>query len=135
MCVAFLVPPKADHAPSLTRGNPQKMLEEQLAGPYLENVSENFTCSIQNIVPGKDSTSFLFYFGDNLRLQSETGTGKVVEVNHGDGNKSVEWRFSTLFKRSDNSGQFWCSVNWKAGQYSRIGLKSKVTDNTKVTCK
>ena len=110
------------------------MTHENLAGPYLENVNENFTCYIRNILPGKDSTSFMFYYNDNVRLQSDE-IGDVVEGNQDDGTMFVEWRFTTSFNRSYNAGKFSCHVNWKAGQFNKSGLKSKMTKNVKVICK
>ena len=132
--VYFSVPPETDFEPSVTRGNPRTLPQEDLVGPYVENVNEHFTCYIRSVLPGKDSTSFGLYHDGKLKLQSKTGTGEVVETNEGDGTKFVEWKFSTLFTRSDNGHKFRCHVHWKAGKYEEIGL-SKLTENTKVTCK
>ena len=128
----ILVPPEAVFEPSLTRGNPKTM--PHLAGSYLENTNEDFTCSIRNVLPGKDSTSFEFYYGSKLRLQSKNGAGEIVEKDEGDGTKSVEWKFTTFLNRNDNGGNCRCSVDWKAGQYEEMGLRSKLVDHLNVTC-
>ena len=132
--ILFIVLPGIENEPSLTRENSKTMTYENLAGPYLENIHENFTCYIRNILPGKNSTSFMFDYNDNVRLQSDE-IGEVVEGKQDDGTMFVEWRFTTPFDRSDNAGKFSCHVNWKAGQYSNSGLKSKMTDNVTVICK
>ena len=133
MCF-ILVPPKTDFIPSLTLQNPER-LSQNLAGPYLEDVNEDFTCYIRNVLPGKDSTSFKFYYDSKLRLQSKNGIGKVVENDESDGTKYVEWKFTNLFDRSDNGGTFRCDVDWKAGQYQVMGLRSKLIEYVNVTCK
>ena len=109
--------------------------KEDLTGPYLENEEENFTCYIRNVLPGKNNTSFSFYYNGKLILQSNNGTGEVVEKDEGDGTKFVEWRFTTLFKRRDNDGNFWCTLDWKAGSYEKLGLRSNLAEHTKVICK
>ena len=131
----IIVPPKPDVEPSLQRENPKTLPQEALAGPYLENLNEDFICSIKNVLPGKKSTSFKFYQNSKLRLQSKNGTGEVAEKDEGDGTKYVEWKFTTSFNRSDNRGTLRCSVDWKAGQYEVIGLKSKLTEHTNIACK
>ena len=134
-CVVVVVSPKADFKPSLTRGNLNSFPQEDLTGPYFENVDENFTCYITNVLPGKNSTSFKFYFNSKIRLQSKTGTGEVVEKDESDGTKYVEWKFTTMFDRSDNGGNFRCTVDWKAGQYEELGLQTKLTVPVNVKCK
>ena len=134
MC-CILVPPKTAIGPILTHENTKTLPQEDLAGPYLENVTENFTCSIKNILPGKDSTSFSFYSGKKLRLRSENGTGKVIQNDEGDGTKYVEWKFSTFFSRSENGGNFSCNVDWKAGQYMETDLSSTMTQYVNIMCK
>ena len=126
--------PAHDNEPILTHKN-SKTVQQDLAGPYLENANEEFTCYIRNILPGNYSTSFLFYYNGKLRLESANGTGEVLESNQGDGTKFVEWKFTTMFHRSDNGGKFGCTVNWKAGPYRRSGVNSRVTKNAKVICK
>ena len=127
--------PANDTEPSLTRRKSKTVPQQDLAGPYLENVNVDFMCYIRNILPGKDSTSFMFYYNGKLRLQSANDTEEVLEGNQGDGTKFVEWKFTTTFNRSDNGGKFDCTVKWKAGPHSKSGLKSKVTENTTVICK
>ena len=131
----ILVPPETDFQPILTHGNNKTSLQEDLAGPFLENITEDFTCTIRNVLPGNKSTSFSLYFGDKLRLESKNGTGQVIEKDEGDGTKYVEWKFSTAFSRSDNGGNFTCNVDWKAGQYNETGLRSKWIQDVNVTCK
>ena len=131
----ILVPPETDSKPIVRHGNNKTLPCEDLAGPYLENVPENFTCSIKNVLPGKDSTSFSFYSSDKLTLQSKNGIGDVIEMDEDDGTKHVEWKFSTSFSRKDNGGNFSCNVDWKAGQYNISGIHSKVTEHVNVTCK
>ena len=131
-CVVFSVPPKSDAKPILMR---RTFPQEDLTGPYLENVDENFTCYIRNVLPGKDSTSFSFYYNYKLRLQSNNGTGEVVEKDEGDGTKYVEWKFTTKFDRGDNGGNFRCTVDWQAGSFEELGIRSDLTEHTKVICK
>ena len=134
MCY-IIVPPERNFVPSLTRGNPKILPQEDLAGPYSENVTEVFTCIIRNVLPGKSSTSFKFYLGNESRLQSKDGTGEIQEKDESDGTKYVEWNFTTLFNRSDNGVKFSCTVDWKAGQYEKIGLKSTLRGPVQVKCK
>ena len=117
------------------RGNLHLLPQEDLAGPYFENVDENFTCYITHVSPGKNSTSFKFYFNSEIRLQSKSGTGEVVEQDESDGTKYVEWKFTIMFDRGDNGGTFMCTVDWKAGHYEELGLQSKLTVNVNVKCK
>ena len=133
--VVIIVLPANDNELTLTHRNSKTMLQQDLVGPYLENVNEDFTCIIRNILPGKESTSFMFYYNDKLRLQSANGTGEVLQSNQADGTKLVEWKFPSMFHRSDNGGKFRCHVIWKAGLYSNTDLKSKVTENVTVICK
>ena len=135
LCVVIIVLPANETKPSLTHRNSKVMPQQDLVGPYLENVTADFTCVIRNILPGKESTLFMFYYNGKFRLQSANGTGEVLEGNPGDGTKFVEWKFNTMFHRRDNGGNFWCHVNWKAGPYRKSGLKSKVTENATVICK
>ena len=111
------------------------MPRKDLGGPYLENLSEDFVCSIRNVLPGKESTLFKFYYNSKVRFQSENATGKVVEKDEADGTKYLEWKFTTSFNRSDNGGVLRCGVDWKTGQYEMIGLKSKLTVHAEVICK
>ena len=111
------------------------MPQQDLVGPYLENANEDFTCVIRKIQPGNESTLFMFYYDGKLRLQSANGTGVVLEDNQDECTKLVEWRFTTMFYRSDNGGKFRCDVNWKAGPYSKTGLSSKVAESATVICK
>ena len=133
--VVIIVLPANENEVSLTHRNSKIMPQQDLVGPYLENVKEDFTCVIRNILPGNESTSFMFYYNGQLRHLSANGTGEVIEGNQGDGTKFLEWKFTTMFHKSDNGGKFWCHVDWKAGPYSKSGLKSKVTENAKVICK
>ena len=133
--VIIIVPPEADFQPGLMRGNFRNIPPANLAGPYLENEDEDFTCYIRNVLPGKNSTSFKFYYDGKLRLQSKKGAGEVVETNESDHTKRVEWKFKTLFNRNDNGGNFRCEVDWKAGQYEVMGLRSKLTEHVNVICK
>ena len=128
----ILVPPKTE--PDLFRGNSRPLPQADLAGPFLENVTEYFFCYVSNVLPGKNSTSFKFYFDGKLRHQSKDGVGEVVEKDEGDGTKSVEWKLNTFLSRSDNGGNFRCEVDWKAGQYEIMGLSSKQTEQVNVTC-
>ena len=130
----ILVPPKTDSVPTLLNGN-TKSLTQNLSGPYLEYESKDFTCYIKGVQPGKNSTSFKFYRNGKLRLQSKDGTGEVIENDEGDGTKHVEWKFTTLFSRSDNGAILRCAVDWKAGQYEVTGLESKLTVHVNITCK
>ena len=131
----ILVPPETDSKPILSHENTKTLLREDLTGPYLENVPENFTCSIRNVLPGKDSTSFSFYSSGKLILQSKNGTGEVIEMDENDGTKFVEWKFSTIFSRNDNGGNFSCNMDWEAGQYKISGVHSEVTQHVNVKCK
>ena len=135
LCFVFIVPPKTDYDPHLTRGDPRVWPPKDLAGPYLQNVNEGFTCYIRNVLPGKNSTSFMFYYDNKLRLQSKARAGEVVESDDSDGTKFVEWKFTISFNRSDNGGKMRCIVNWKTGQYSRTGLKTRLTENIQIVCK
>ena len=133
MCF-ILVPPETDFEPILTHGTPKSLPQEDLTGPYLENINEHFTCYIRNVLPGKMCTSFKFYYNGKLRHQSNHGIGEVVEKDEGDGTKYVEWKFTTVFDRNDNGGSFRCTVDWKAGPYEKKGLRSKLTEHTQVIC-
>ena len=135
-CALFLVvPPKSDNNPYLVRGHREIRPLKDLAGPYQENVNRKFSCHIRQVLPGKDSTSFEFYYNGKLRLHSKEGVGKVVESDERDDTKHVTWIFTTSFNRSDNGGNMRCHVNWQEGQYYRRGLKSITTGNVKVRCK
>ena len=133
--VVITVLPANDNEPNLRHRNSKTMQQQNLVGPFLENVNEDFACIIRNILPGNESTSFMFHFNGKLRLQSANDTGEVLQSNQADGTKLVEWKFTSMFHRSDNGGKCRCYVNWKAGLYSKSGLKSKVTENVAVTCK
>ena len=132
--VIFLVPPEANYKPDFTRGDLRTNPPKDLAGPYLEHVNEDFTCDIRNVLPGKDSTVFKFYYDSSSRLRSNN-IEQVEEISQLDQTKHVVWTFSTSFHRSDNGGKMRCIVNWKAGQYNKIGLRSDLTENVQVTCK
>ena len=101
----------------------------------MENVNTDFTCLIRYVVPGKDSTSFMFYYDNTLKLQSDNGTGEVAESYDHDGTNIVQWKFTTSFNRSNNGGKMQCIVNWKAGQYVRSGLKGRLTEHITLICK
>ena len=130
----FLVPPEADYQPGFVRGDLRTNPRRKLAGPYLQHVNEDFTCYIIHVLPGKDSTLFSFYYNGKLRMRSDR-VGEVVEVNELDHTKHVIWIFSTSFNKSDNGGNMRCIVSWEAGQYSRRGLQSELTENVQVMCK
>ena len=101
----------------------------------MENVIQDFTCGVKNVLPGKNSTSFKFCYNGRVGLQSKNGMGTVVENDQGDGTKYVEWKFSTWFNRNDNGGKFSCAVDWKVAQYGVMDLKSKVVEHANITCK
>ena len=129
-----VVPPKSGSKPYLIRGHREIHPLKDLAGPYREDVNYKFSCHVRKVLPGKDSTSFEFYYNGRLRLQSKEEVGKVVESDERDGTKRVTWKFTTSFNRSDNRGSMRCHVNWQGGLYTRRGLKSS-TENVKVRCK
>ena len=130
----FLVPPESNYKLGFRRGYLRTNPPKDLTGPYLEHVNEDFTCDIRNVLPGKDSTLFRLYYDGNLRLKSDS-VGEIEEVGEPDNTKHVVWTFSTSFNKSDSGGKMRCNANWGAGQYSRRGLKSELTENVHVTCK
>ena len=134
MFVVFLVPPKSDYRPEFKRGDVKTSTSDDLKGPYMEHVNWNFTCCIRNVLPGKGSTLFEFYYNGNLRLQSKDNVGQVEESSEHDHTKQVKWIFTSSFNRSDNAGKMKCHVNWKAGRH-KSGLESIPTDNVEVRCK
>ena len=131
----FSVPPKTDYRPEFIRGDLKLSSSKDLARPYVENVNEKFTCHIQKVLPGIDSTLFEFYYDGNLRLQSKDGVGQVVENDEPDHTKHIRWEFATFFNRSDNGGKMKCHVNWTAGQYKRPDLSSILSEKVQVKCK
>ena len=130
----ILVPPKSDHRPDFKQGPVKTSPSSDLKGPYLENANWEFTCEIRHVLPGKNNTSFEFYYNGNLRLQSK-GVGQLVETDEDDHTKHVKWIFTTSFTRSDNGGNMLCQVMWKAGQYNKQHLKSALAKNVQITCK
>ena len=134
MFLVFVVPPKIDYRPDFLQEHVKTSPSDDLWGPYLENKTWKFTCRIRNVLPGKESTLFEFYYNDNLRLQSKDKVGQVEETEERDHTKQVKWRFTTSFNRSDNGGKMKCRVNWKAGQY-KSGLDSIPIENVQVRCK
>ena len=135
MSVAFPVPPESDDKPDFIRGNSKTGSSNYLAGPYLENAEQKFSCHIHKVLPGKESTSFEFYYGENLRLKSKDNVGRVVESDEQDHTKHVKWIFTTAFNKSDHGGKMLCHVHFKAGQNNIQLLKSIPTENVQVICK
>ena len=131
----FLVPPESGYKPDFIQGNLKTGSSNYLAGPYLENLEQEFSCHIHKVLPGKESTLFEFYYDGNLRLQSKDNVGRVVESDEPNHTKHVKWIFTTSFNKSDNGGKMLCCVNWKEGQYNREDLKSIPTENVQVVCK
>ena len=134
MFLVFVVPRKIDYRPDFLQEDVKTSPSNDLRGPYLENVNWKFACRIRNVLPGKNSTLFEFYYNGNLRLQSKDNVGEIEESNEHDHTKQVKWIFTTSFNRSDNAGKMKCRVKWKAGQY-KSGLDSIPTEKVQVKCK